>query len=332
MLVVRVLIYAIWQPVAAAMPSSRRNTDRRAPIPGTPAILSTPDSPGNDFDDTRNSLRTYTLPTVVTSESADRRSVPLTHQDGGRQSDGYAAREYQSIPTAQSSSSWSPHAIALSHCAVGLFSGDRPACTSPLDVESARDVSDFRSSNKNIVSPTPAQQAHMQVKKAVNDVVKIAKELDDYFVERDSYQRRYQRWGPMRGSDFLSAIETVNTHNKLRDEKIRVQPGMPFNAMAADIIKMYPPIHQLLGQLEAFRDRSRISAGEFQPDFSVEFQPATFYRHQIWLRKVKFTSGTQICVPDAVIRQIFDYAGDRGLLERTYQTLDRALGFINRDS
>lgn len=263
MWVMRVLIYAIWQPVAAAMTISfRRNTSGRVSPPSTPTI-SRPDSPGNDFDDA--------LSTLEAGDGAHGRSV------------------------------------------------------SPLDEESPRYASDLLSLSADVCLPTltNAQQAHLQVDKAVKDLLKFAKELDNYFVACDSYPRRHERLGVTRRRDFQNAIATVQTHNTLRNDVMGHQPDMTFQVMARHIIAMYTPIHQLEHQLETFRYQCTISAGEFLDDFSKEFQPATFYRHTLWLRRR---------VPDDIIRHIFDYAGDHGLLERTQDALDHALGVLNRES
>ena len=185
-------------------------------------------------------------------------------------------------------------------------------------MKSPRAVSDFLSTAapKSDHPPTRAQTAHTKVSEAVNGLVKITEDLDDYFAARNFYDRRYHRWWPSRRRDFLSAIEIVQTLNKLRDAKIQAKPDTIFNAIAtADIIAMYTPIYQLLSQLETFEAAHR---------FAYDFMPAAFCRHQIWLRKKR--------VPEALIRKILNDAGDWGLFERTFNVFDRTLEVISDES
>ena len=349
MWVLRILICAIGVQIAAAMPAFNptlfRNANRRSSTP-TPAVVPTPapDSPGHGFelptlrtldspgrktttpnspaaqtptpnspDGAYETQRWHTTPTLIITDGARTRSVLRLQQEAGSTSDpATPASEHQT----------SPDAARSSRGTLELLKDCRPSClhveTPTPRVPSPRTVSDFLSTAapKNVHPPTRAQRAHLKVSHAVNDLVKIAKELDDYFVARNFYGRQYHRWWPSRRRDFLSAIEIVQTLNKLRDEKIRAQPDMAFKAIATEIIAMYTPIYQLLGQLETFQVRSA-RLGE-------PFQPASFCRHQIWLRKR---------VPDDLImRKILDYAGDWGLFERTHEMLDKTLDVINDES
>lgn len=201
----------------------------------------------------------------------------------------------------------------------------RPGCMSPLHLENLRGGPQFPALQSDFSSPTRAQQSHLDVNKAINELIELCQELDDYFQKSGFYESKFSKWAPLRRREFLSAVDTVYRINKLRDDKITTSPDMTFNAIAVEVMILYTPIYHLSSMLDFVCRSSTVCRSSMtDPPFLVPFQPAEFYLHPIWLRKR---------LPDVLVKKILSYTGfELGRVQRTQRALENALKIINTAS